>query len=58
MEKHYSKDFDLNYMKIITELMSIDHFMYAWLCSDFLFEDLENIFFIHMPSQYDWENLV
>ena len=49
-DKETNKEFDLNFMKIVTELMQRDSFMYAWLCSDFLYEDLENLYLMHLPS--------
>ena len=35
--------------------MGRDTFMYAWLCSDNFYEDLENLYMLHLPSQSDWD---
>lgn len=57
-EKETNKEFDLNYMKIVIQLMQRDSFMYAWLCSDNFYEDLESLYMLHLPSQTDWDILI
>lgn len=57
-EKETNKEFDLNYMKLVVELMQRDTFMYAWLCSDYFYEDLEHLYMMHLPSLTDWNILV
>lgn len=32
--------------------------MYSWLSSENFYEDLENLYMIHMPSISDWEALM
>lgn len=49
-EKETNKEFDLYYMKIVECLINRDSFMYAWLCSDYFYEDLENLYSLHLPS--------
>jgi len=58
VEKENNKEFELNYMKIISELMKIDIFLYAWLSSDTFYEDLENLYMLHLPSQTDWDKII
>ena len=45
-----NKEFELNYMKILVEMIKRDAFMYAWLCSESFNEDLENLYMLHLPS--------
>ncbi len=40
-DKETNKEFDLYYLKIVQNLIGRDMFMYAWLCSDYFYEDLE-----------------
>ncbi len=57
-DKFGNKEFDLYYLKIIIELMQMDEFLHAWLSSESFFEDLENLYFIHLPSKTDWDALL
>ena len=45
-------------MKIVSELLKRDAFMYAWLSSESFNEDLENLYMLHLPSQTDWDILI
>lgn len=57
-ERETNKEFDLNYMKVLIEVLKQDKFMYAWLSSEQINEDLENVYMLHLPSSTDWEILI
>ena len=57
-ESPQRREYELNYMKIIIELIQRDPFMYAWLCSETLYQDLETLFSMHLPSQQELDRLV
>lgn len=48
------KQFELAHVKIIIEVIKNERFLYAWMSSESFFEDLENLYFIHLPSHTDW----
>lgn len=52
------QDFDLGYMKLILCLLSRNAFLQAWLSSDSLYQDLELLYFLHLPTQQEWSELV
>mmetsp|Transcript_13627 Transcript_13627/g.23196 ORF Transcript_13627/g.23196 Transcript_13627/m.23196 type:complete len:774 (+) Transcript_13627:464-2785(+) len=50
------RPFDLLNFQLILEMVSREEYMYAWIFHDSFFEDLENLFELHMPSQTDWDH--
>lgn len=49
-QKPKKTEAEMTYFKLLMDLIEREEFLYAWLCSDSLFSDLENIFEVHMPS--------
>lgn len=45
----------MTYFQLLLDLMERDEFLYAWITSEFFFENLEVILEMHMPSQTDWD---
>jgi len=58
VDKMQLKDLDMNYFKIIEELIKRDSYLQAWLNSENFFEDLENLYFIHMPTKQEWDSIL
>lgn len=54
--KPYKKDFDMTYFQLLMDLIEREEFLYAWLCSDNFFADLESIFEMHLPGQSDYDD--
>ena len=44
------REYELGHMKIILMLTERDSFLYAWLCSETLYQDLEYLYSMHLPS--------
>ena len=54
--KPYKKDFDMTYFQLLMDLIEREEYLYAWLCSDNFFADLEAIFEMHLPGQSDYDD--
>lgn len=57
-ERETNKEFEMHYIKALITLIKKDFFMYAWLCSDNFFDDLEQLYLLHLPSHTDWNMLI
>ena len=51
------REYDLNYMKVVILLIQRENFMYAWLCSETLYQDLEYLYHMHLPSPQEFDKL-
>ena len=57
-EKESNKQFDLIHHQLLDTILKHDSILYSWLNSRNFFSDLENLYFLHMPSETDWKKLV
>lgn len=46
----------MTYFRLLMDLIEREEFLYAWLCSDTFFNDLECVFEVHIPSQTDLDD--
>jgi hypothetical protein len=57
--EHLSRrDYELGHMKAIIMFLERDSFLYAWLCSETLYQDLEYLYSMHLPSGQQWDKIV
>jgi len=52
------REYELGHMKIILMLIERETFLYAWLCSETLYQDLEYLYSMHLPSSQQWDKIV
>lgn len=52
------RDYELGYIRIISSVIERETLMHAWLQSETLIDDLENMYLLNMPSKDEIEWLV